>query len=359
MSLALCATPSSAASRGDATIQPAYFTSSLFVDALRTDLQELVRVYSEDYYRLTDSDGTRLSAPAGTLRGPFALFKDVWIRQGWQWLHLKVFEPRARGTFVNVVLRLFLECATQAETPLKRVVGLFGLYAFYMSQPSSSTPRVHQTTGIPISIDNLELLLEFPASLGSSEEKALKPHVIYILQTLHPTFLALPQSTMHAENPRSLPREIVALEAETERGSSTGKKKMGRPSRAEKAQRLRAAVSGLDRWLEKSSYPAETEVGMDTEENTGASTTHIMLSQRPKTSRDEYEAKKEGLKYVHPDALGRAGSRVLARLKEIDTAAAERGLDVGMSGGELSGIRRIESAVAEKRMLDLLKSGGT
>ncbi|THH10168.1 hypothetical protein EW145_g1521 [Phellinidium pouzarii] len=351
MSLTLHAAPSSAAPRGEAIMQPSYFTSSLFVDALRADVQELARAYSDDYYRLTSSTSTSAEA----LR-PFVLFKGVWIRQGWQWLHLKVLEPRA-------------QCTQQTETHIMRVIGLFGLYTFYMSQPSSSTPSIHRVTGIPIPIDNLETLLELPASLSNSEEH-LRAYVLYVLHTLRPRFLILPSTTLHAQNPRSLPREMVNIEVETSESSNTGKRKTGRPSKAEKAQRVRAAVSGLDRWLDKSSYPAADmpaaadpagAAGRVNEEvDSGPSTTHIMLSQRPVTSLNAYRAKKaevlSALALEGSDALDRAAGRVLTRLKEIDAAAAGRGLEVGSEGGELSGIERVERAVAERRVLAVVKS---
>ena len=113
MSLSLQPTPSSAAQRGAASIQPAYFTSSLFVDALREDISQLSDVYSHRY-RLAflsgnnDSASTSGSSSNDSGLRPFGLFKEVWMEQGWQWLHLKMLEPRARETFVSVVLRTFL-----------------------------------------------------------------------------------------------------------------------------------------------------------------------------------------------------------------------------------------------------------
>lgn len=96
--------PSSSAPRGEVAIQPTYFTSSLFIDALRADVRELERIFSRTYHTEPDgSDGT----DKGT-REPFKLFKELWRSLGWQWLHLKVLEPRARESFLNDVLRIFL-----------------------------------------------------------------------------------------------------------------------------------------------------------------------------------------------------------------------------------------------------------
>lgn len=102
MSISLQLSPSTSAQRGEATVQPAYFTSSAFVDALRDDLQTLVKIYSEKY-------NEHLNTPrqVNDIK-PFGLFKEVWSGLGWQWLHLKILEPRARESFLSTVLRLFI-----------------------------------------------------------------------------------------------------------------------------------------------------------------------------------------------------------------------------------------------------------
>jgi hypothetical protein len=47
------------------------------------------------------------------------------------------------------------------------------------------------------------------------------------------------------------------------------------------------------------------------------------------------------------EALERANLEVLGRLKKIDTMAAERGMEVGGEGGELTGLSRVERAAGE------------
>lgn len=111
MSLSLRPIPSSAAQRGAASIQPAYFTSSLFVNALRADVQQLASAYSQRYRLAFLFDNVGNASTAGSSTGthtPFALFKELWTQYGWRWLHFKVLEPRARETFLSVVLRTFL-----------------------------------------------------------------------------------------------------------------------------------------------------------------------------------------------------------------------------------------------------------
>jgi len=80
--------------RGDIAIQPAYFTSSLFVDPLREDIILLVSTFTEQY----------TSHPSE----PFSLFKTIWRSQGWPSLHWKVLTGRAREALMNTTFRLFL-----------------------------------------------------------------------------------------------------------------------------------------------------------------------------------------------------------------------------------------------------------
>ncbi|KAK0205735.1 hypothetical protein IW262DRAFT_671015 [Armillaria fumosa] len=68
---------------GRLCLQPSYFTSSVYVNAVRDDI--------------------------AILSCPFKLFKEIWCSQGWQWLHLKIFDPRGRDAFLHTTLRLFLE----------------------------------------------------------------------------------------------------------------------------------------------------------------------------------------------------------------------------------------------------------
>lgn len=84
------------ASRGDITLQPSYFTSSLYVEPLREDISTLIKLFFEQYSQASPSSQ------------PFALFKRLWTEQGWCWIHFKVFDGRARESFIAVTERLFL-----------------------------------------------------------------------------------------------------------------------------------------------------------------------------------------------------------------------------------------------------------
>ncbi len=80
---------------GRLCLQPSYFTSSVYVNAVRDDIAVLLKSFEEQYSNSPHSC-------------PFKLFKEIWCSQGWQWLHLKIFDPRGRDAFSHTTLRLFL-----------------------------------------------------------------------------------------------------------------------------------------------------------------------------------------------------------------------------------------------------------
>ena len=87
--------PSPSGAKGEVKLQPSYFTSSLYVTSFRQDVLQLVDAFREQF---SESLPTQ----------PFALFKSIWNSQGWTWIHLRVFDARAREAFLNVTTRLFL-----------------------------------------------------------------------------------------------------------------------------------------------------------------------------------------------------------------------------------------------------------
>jgi hypothetical protein len=80
-----------------------------------------------------------------------------------------------------------------------------------------------------------------------------------------------------------------------------------------------------------------------------------LLSHAPTVSRANYGAQKthvlgallEREEGRGVEALERANLAVLGRLKKIDAMAAERGMEVGGEGGELTGLGRVERAAGE------------
>lgn len=85
--------PEPSTSRGEITLQPSYFSSSLYVDTLREDISTLIASFTKQY-----NESVR----------PFDLFKKLWADQGWCWLHLRIYDGRARQAFLNITERLFI-----------------------------------------------------------------------------------------------------------------------------------------------------------------------------------------------------------------------------------------------------------
>jgi hypothetical protein len=76
-----------------ATLQRSYFTSKLFVTSARADIEGL----------LSSFEHLAEEAPE-----PFAVFKRLWIKGGWNYAHLLVWEDTSRNEYFNTMFRLFL-----------------------------------------------------------------------------------------------------------------------------------------------------------------------------------------------------------------------------------------------------------
>ncbi|KAI9445333.1 hypothetical protein H4582DRAFT_1914710 [Lactarius indigo] len=372
--MSLAPTPSGP--RGDLTVQPPFFTSSLFVNPFREDIDRLTDLFVQEF---TD-----------VVTQPFALFKRLWQEQGWTYMHLKVFDARTRHTYLTVACRLFVERLVEHVEPTRRLVALFGLYTFYFSQPSGSRIPIYSIRQIDIAIDQYDLLLELPKVVPS----ALAPYASQVLSALinARVFYILPLSRLEPYNPRTLPREVYVEDeeetpertesiplSETEQdqlvsGASTtqaGKappKKKGRPSKRDMAKKTKDAVAGLGRWLERTEPVAGEGVGPSRARG------HVLRPQdhAPTVSRTNYRGQKErvlsalleGESGEGAQALERANLAVLGRLKKIDAMAAEKGMEVGGEGGESTGLGRVERAVAElaqgkSGILGLTEGAGT
>jgi len=291
-------------------------------------------------------------------------------------MHLKIFDTRTRHTYLTVACRLFIERIVEHVEPIRRLVALFGLYTFYFAQPSDSRIPLYSIRHIDIALDQYESLLEMPKTVSP----ILAPYASQVLSALTnaKAFYILPVSKLGPYNPRMLPREVyieevdemtegtVPLESERDQpvaglSSTAGDavmtakvpKKKGRPSKREMAKRAKEAISGLDRWLERTDSVGRAAGGDGPEASRARG--QAVLSQAPTVSRANYGAQKMrvlGALLEREDgrgveALERANSAVLGRLKKIDAMAAERGMEVGGEGGELTGLGRVERASVE------------
>jgi hypothetical protein len=242
-------TPATSTTRGDIVLQPNYFTSSVYVKALRDDISTLIVRYHDAY------------SQAGMTQ-PFSQFKNVWKALGWTWLHFKVFDSRSRETFLQVTVRLFLERTVKTEAPFTRAVALFAMYTFFYSQIREGAPKLQFIANIPIpyDIDQYATLMDMAGSLSAPASAPLQPYVRYVLSCLRRdnVFLLLPKSDLSAMHPRELPREIYADDGIVFTDAE-GKKRKGRPPKREKGKKARLALEGLDDYLSRPTIPATAD----------------------------------------------------------------------------------------------------
>ncbi|TFK36865.1 hypothetical protein BDQ12DRAFT_608927 [Crucibulum laeve] len=349
--------PAPSSSRGDLVLQPGYFTSSVYVKAVRDDITSLILLFHEQYSQ---------NRPAQ----PFLLFKDIWTSQGWKWLHFKVFDDRARKAFLDVTMRLFLERMAKTEAPFSRVVALFGLYTFFYSQPKYTAPPLYSVSHISIPVDHYLSLKALPGVLTTEQLLPLQPRVICILSRLltDQVFCILPRSELRPMNPGSLPREIYIEAGTVLPIDPNAPKKKGRPTKRDKAQKAKAALDGLDRWLEKTSCttdgPREFN-GM----SFSAPMTHSLVKQAPAMAVVEYQVQKSQLlEYLDPadgrpssgrTALKNASEQVVGRLKEAEELMPANETEAGAASSAVAGMQRIERVRGERGgVLSLLEGGG-
>jgi hypothetical protein len=306
-----------------------------------------------------------------------------------------------------VVLTCFHRCAdtcvhrlerfSEHVEPIRRLVALFGLYTFYFTQPEGTQIPLYSTKHIDIAlggcclvflgldVDNSTVADQYELFLGvpKTVSPMLAPYASQVVSTLveAKAFYVLPVSGLGSYNPRTLPREVfvedmdemdqsdarmLPLESEvdppvtgltgTQDDTATPTKvpkKKGRPSKRDMAKRAKDAVAGLDRWLDRTESTSWVAGGIGTGPSRARS--QALLSHPPAVSRTNYWTQKtrvldallenEGSDGV--EALERANVAVLARLKKIDAMAAEKGMEVGGEGGELTGLGRVERAVGE------------
>ncbi|KAJ6515469.1 hypothetical protein C8R45DRAFT_956629 [Mycena sanguinolenta] len=277
--------------RGNVILQPSYFTSSVYVGALRDDITTLVHNFHEQYKQ----DNTK----------PFTLFKTLWNAQGWKWIHFKVFDSRTRETFLNVTVRLFLERMVKTEAPFTRTVALFALYTFFNTQPSGSAPPLRGLSHIPIPIDHYTSLIAMPNTLTTPYLVPLQPFASFVVSSLvnQKAFQLLPSSDLGALNPRDVPREIYVEEGLID---SNQPQRKGYQSKRGKIIKARTALDTVARWLEQSP------------------------SAGPRTTLSQYEEQKARLLVeIGPEdpGLQEAGQGVVDRLREAQETM-EGGVEV-------------------------------
>ncbi|KXN83873.1 hypothetical protein AN958_00953 [Leucoagaricus sp. SymC.cos] len=309
--------PSPSAGRGDVVIQPAFFTSGLYVQPLRDDVSTLTEQFREQY------------SQRDPVVSPFSIFKLLWRSEGWKWFHFKVFDDRARETFILVTTRIFLEQLME-EDPVAQVVGLFSAYTFHYTQPEDTAPSLRRVNHIPIPI-GASVLLSTPALVP------LREPVLYIASTMvnDQVFYILPSSDLGPENPRYLPREVLVGDSTPEPDPEAPKKK-GRPTWREKARRAQTALNNLNDWLD----------------TTSESPTATVTSESPIPQEDlvQYQSDKAELIAALGNASGKeavemTNAIILNRLREAQAIQNETDGQGSVEHHKFGGVERVERAV--------------
>lgn len=238
-------------------------------------------------------------------------------------------------------------------------------------------------TNLNLAPDIYLALMSLPSTLDDPQLARLRPYIVYILTSLldAQAFHILPRSSLHAQNPSILPREIFVPEGQDplaaiqaarpddHAATAAPPKKKGRPSKRDKARKTKEAFASLEKYVDKntvylvddSPLPLSGSAAALTATGAHIESTHVVLGQAPHTSRNSYLTRKHNLleaMYVNDssgeaeqsqDALRHANEAVYERLKQIDAIAAEKGLEVGGEGGEYTGLGRVARAVEELR----------
>lgn len=84
--------PPSVRVSANTTLQRSYFTSELFVSAARADVDGLL----SSFEHLAEEEPE-----------PYAVFKRVWIKEGWNYSNLLIWEDTARVEYIHTMFRLF------------------------------------------------------------------------------------------------------------------------------------------------------------------------------------------------------------------------------------------------------------
>ncbi|KAG5338605.1 hypothetical protein C0989_006858 [Termitomyces sp. Mn162] len=332
--------PAPSSSRGEVVLQPNYFTSSIFIKALREDITTLIHSYHDLY---TKSPPTH----------PFSLFKHLWSTLGWRWMHLMVFDDRPREMLLNVVHRLFLERMVRTEAPFTRAIALFGLYTFFLTQPRGTAPPLYSLSHIPIPVDQFIALKALTNSLNVDHLHPLQPHVSHILSILlqGKVFFLAPESGSRSLNPRSLPRENFIEGAVLPLDINAPKKK-GRPTKRDKIKKAKLDLDSLDKWLYDTPPPLSTAVASSLSSSFEASSGNSPVE----TTLTQYQNEKARiLDAIDPQTTPAASAShanstiqksnqfILERLKTAEGFfSAESTL-----GDQSTGVSRVERAVNE------------
>lgn len=162
-------------------LQPLFFRSQCYVEALRQDVAHLLSQFATDWPQVPPSDKDDAS--------PFTEFKRLWTSTGWRHIHLAVVEPELRPHWWDAVVRAFSGEPVQqrpslclladadlapserlrpgSEPDLQQLAAFYALYTLYFTQP-----KLLDSPKLPIKLTSATVahLLSLPNATPSSPE---------------------------------------------------------------------------------------------------------------------------------------------------------------------------------------------
>ncbi|KAF8605890.1 hypothetical protein BDV93DRAFT_410797, partial [Ceratobasidium sp. AG-I] len=189
-------------------LQPDFYYSDVFVTPIRSDLDKLLAGFAKCLLNGSDQHGIRgLSSNAADQTGippdcnSFAIFKTCWVSSNWSLMHLRCLDAIGRVAFLHVLHRMFLEASLSCSDNTMRLGALYGLYTFYMTQPT----QLHKITHVPVPlVDDLLRLFQLPLNF-EHPHKLVATHLITTLIS-QKVFSISPRSDLRPLNPTTLPQ---------------------------------------------------------------------------------------------------------------------------------------------------------
>ncbi|GAA5979683.1 hypothetical protein JCM11641_004053 [Rhodosporidiobolus odoratus] len=148
-----------------------YFVSEAWITPLRQDVEALCEAFEQEWENEINSSSTGGEGREGSGNGrpsPFELFRELWVRLGWDKVHLlAVPEGPLRGWWGDSVMRAFVDRLKAEEKPLKQVAAFFAIYTFFATQAEKM-----EKVFVKLDPLTLEYTLSLPAQLAASLDSA-------------------------------------------------------------------------------------------------------------------------------------------------------------------------------------------
>ncbi|KAF8323265.1 hypothetical protein DL93DRAFT_670915 [Clavulina sp. PMI_390] len=321
-------------------LQGAFYSSSLFVDPLRQDIDDLLRAFV---------DRCKVALSNKEDPKPFRWYKEIWVRQKWDFFHLRCIQNPSRKSFLEVTFRCFLgslplipltaasrlkythhiEKISSKEPVLHRLTALFAIYTLFTSQSLPEFEKLYSLRYIPIAQDLYEELVTLPGTLPPLFDH----YATYTVQSLvsRSAFVILPDSILEGYSSAMLPDSTLAIVDEASEESGKVRGKAGRPRAMDLQRRATNAVSALDAWSNNAAPSLST-----------SSSTLPAIS-----SEEHYHAYKQAVaEAVDRSDIEASEQSVMDKMKQLEDIWVRQGWNVEdeSNGNSSEGLRQLEKA---------------